>query len=428
MFGAAMTPRQFGNSVEYILSKLSNRWTVIAGGFLLTLMQGVALSWSVFVRPLVDSFGWTKTAATLPFTIFLVGLALMMIPGGMAQDRMGPRKVAIFGSIVFGLGFILAGFIEDIGNPLWLYSTFGLMAGTGSGLAYACTMPAARKWFPDRPGLAVGLVITGTGMSALLFAPLQRYLIGTQGLGMTFFIIGAALLVVSVFSASLLSNPPQGWKPKGWKPRQSAATSTVVAARDYRPAEIIKLGRFWMLWVMFVFMSAAGLMVIGHLAAYAEEVGLAVMYAAVAVGVLSVFNASGRPGSGILADKIGVVKTMVILFAIQGIMMLVFPHFAISIVAIYISVAIIGFNFGANFTLFPSVVADFFGIKNLGINYGLLFTAHGVAATLGPIMASYIYDTTQSYTMAFTIAAGLVFLAVVIALILNYNYPKKNAS
>ena len=179
---------------------------------------------------------------------------------------------------------------------------------------------------------------------------------------------------------------------------------------------------------MFVFMSAAGLMVIGHIAAYAEEVGLAVMYAAVAVGVLSVFNASGRPGSGMLADKIGVVKTMVILFAIQGIMMLIFPHFAISMVAIYISVAIIGFNFGANFTLFPSVVADFFGIKNLGINYGLLFTAHGVAATLGPIMASHIYDTTQSYTMAFTIAAGLVFLAVVIALILNYSYPKVNAS
>jgi len=74
--------------------------------------------------------------------------------------------------------------------------------------------------------------------------------------------------------------------------------------------------------------------------------------------------------------------------------------------------------------LFPSVIADFFGIKNLGINYGLLFTAHGVAATLGPLMASYIYDTTQCYTMAFTIAAVLVFLAAVIALVLNYRYLK----
>ena len=123
-----------------------------------------------------------------------------------------------------------------------------------------------------------------------------------------------------------------------------------------------------------------------------------------------------------LSDKIGAIKTMLILFTIQGAMMLVFPHFAVAIVTIYISVAIIGFNFGANFVLFPSVIADFFGIKNLGTNYGLVFTAYGAGATLGPIMASYIYDTTQSYTMAFTIAAVLIFLAVVMALILHYRY------
>jgi len=405
------------------LAGMTNRWAVIAGGFTLNLMLGIAFSWSVFVRPLMDSFGWTKTAATLPFTIFIVALALTMVPAGRAQDRIGPRKVAIFGGMVLGSGFMLGWFIEGIRNPLWLYLTFGLVAGTGSGLAYACTIPAARKWFPDRPGLAVGFVTTGAGMSALLFAPLQRYLIDTQGLAMTFLIVGIVLLVVSVFSASLLSNPPEGWKPREWKPRQSATTPTAVATRDYGLAEVIKSGRFWMLWVMFVFMSAAGLMVIGHIAAYAEEIGLAAMYAAVAAGVLSVFNAFGRPGSGVLSDKIGVVKSMLILFTIQGIMMLIFPHFAVAMVTIYISVAIIGFNFGANFVLFPSVTADFFGIKHLGTNYGLVFTAYGAGATLGPIMASYIYDTTQSYTMAFTIAAVLIFLAVVMALVLNYRYP-----
>ncbi len=404
------------------MSKLTNRWAVIAGGFMLNVMGGIASTWSVFVRPLMDSFGWTKTAATLPFTIFIIALALTMVPAGRAQDKIGPRKVAIFGSVVLGLGFMLSWFIEDIRNPLWLYLTFGLIAGTGSGLAYACTIPAARKWFPDRPDLAVGLVITGIGMSGLLFAPLQRYLIDTQGLAMTFLIVGIVLLVVSVSSSSLLRNPTEGWKPREWRPQPSATTPTVTATRDYKVTEVIKSGRLWMLWVMFAFMSAAGLMVIGHIAAYAEEVGVSAMYAAVAAGVLSVFNAFGRPASGMLSDKIGAIKTMLILFTIQGAMMLVFPHFAVAIVTIYISVAIIGFNFGANFVLFPSVIADFFGIKNLGTNYGLVFTAYGAGATLGPIMASYIYDTTQSYTMAFTIAAVLIFLAVVMALILHYRY------
>lgn len=401
---------------------LANRWTVIGGGFVLNLMTGIAFSWSVFVRPLMDSLGWTKTAVTLPFTIFIIVLALVMIPAGWAQDRIGPRKVAMLGGVLIGLGFILASFIEGIKNPLWLYLTFGLITGVGAGLGYACTIPPARKWFPDRPALGVGLVIMGAGMSAILFAPLQRYLIDTKGLGMTFLIVGIVLLVVSVSSASLLRNPPEGWKPKGWQPARSA--NSTVAARDYRPTRIIKTGQFWMLWVMFVLMSAAGLMVIGHIAAYAEEIGLAAMYAAVTASVLSGFNALGRPGSAMLCDKISVAKTMLILFILQGAMMVIFPHFALTILTIYIAVAIIGFNFGANFTLFPSATADSFGIKNLGGNYGLVFTAYGVGGTLGPIMGAYIYDATQSYTMAFTIAALFVFIAVAIALVFKSKYSK----
>jgi len=401
---------------------LTNRWTVIGGGFGLNLMTGIALSWSVFVRPLMDSLGWTKTAVTLPFTIFIVVLALVMIPAGWAQDRIGPRKVAMLGGVLLGLGFILASFIEVIKNPLWLYLTFGLTTGMGAGIGYACTIPPARKWFPNRPALGVALVIMGTGMSAILFAPLQRYLIDTRGLGMAFLIVGIVLLVVSVFSASLLRNPPEGWRPKGWQPTRSA--SSTVVARDYRPTRIVKTGRFWMLWLMFALMSAAGLMVIGHIAAYAEEIGLTAMYAAITASVLSGFNALGRPGSAMLCDRIGVAGTMLILFTLQGAMMVIFPHFALTILTIYIAVAIIGFNFGANFALFPSATADSFGIKNLGGNYGLVFTAYGVGGTLGPVMGAYIYDATQSYTMAFTIAALFVFIAVALALVFKARYSK----
>lgn len=395
---------------------MTSKWVVIVAGFLLNLMLGIVYAWSVFVKPLMGSFGWSKTTASMPFSVFLLIFALMMVPAGRTQDRIGPRKVAMLGGALLGIGFLLSGLIETIQSPYWLIFSYGVVAGAGCGLGYACPIPVARKWFPERVGLATGLVVMGFGLSALIFAPLERLLIDTYGVSTTFYILGVILLVVAIFAASLLRNPPEGVTAQATQAAQKVVAKT---EKDVGPAQMLRDYRFYLLWISFFFMALTGLMVIGHLAAYAQERGIEPVAAALAVSTLSAFNALGRPGAGAISDKLGRATTMFILFAIQGIVVIAFPHIAISLAAIYICAAIIGFNFGSNFALFPSATGDFFGTKNLGVNYGLVFTSYGVGGVVGPIMAGYVYDVTGSYEIAFTVAGVLALIAACLSFILR---------
>lgn len=390
---------------------------VIFAGFLLNLMLGIVYAWSVFVKPLMENFGWTKTIASLPFSIFLLVFAIMMVPAGRTQDRIGPRKVAMLGGFLLGLGFILSSFIETIRDPVWLLFTYGIIAGAGCGLGYACPIPVARKWYPQRVGLATGLVVMGFGLSALIFAPLERMLIDAYGIGNAFLYIGIILLIVAVFAASLLRNPPTTEQVQVVQKTQSSPLPQT--GRDFGPVEMLRTPQFWMLWISFMFMALLGLMVIGHIAPFAQERGLDPYAAALAASALSVANALGRPGAGWLSDAIGRPKTMFTLFLIQGIVIIAYPHFAWTLVAIYLGAIIIGFNYGANFSLFPSATGDFYGTRNLGVNYGLVFTSYGVGGLIGPIMAGYIFDVTGSYEMAFLVAGVLAVIAALISLALR---------
>lgn len=403
---------------------LKNRWFILFGGFLLNLMLGIVYSYSVFKKPLMNEYGWSDLTASLPFMIFLAVFALMMIPAGRLQDKLGPRKVAIVGGVLMGAGYMLASLIGGSTNVAVLVCTYGLIAGAGCGLGYACAIPVARKWFPDKPALAVGIVVGGFGLSAMVFSYLQTWMINNLGstraenIADTFLYIGIVLAVLAVVAALILRNPPAGWKPANWEPK-AAATAKASEADKLGAMDVIKSPRFWMLWLMFVFMALAGLMTIGSIASYAKDVGIAAGTAAIITGVLSAFNALGRPGSGWMSDKLSYIKAMMILFTVMAVVVLLFPFVAKGAAMSFIMVIFIGFCFGSCFSLFPTGAGDNFGVKNMGRNYGLLFTAYGVGGIAGPLLLSQIKDSTGEYTWAFIIAAILVFVAVGIAFTMN---------
>jgi MFS family permease len=390
-------------------------WIVVFAGMGLNLALGILYAWSVFSKQIVEAvdkggFGWSKTAATLPYTIAIAMFALMMVPAGRLQDKLGPRIIASAGGVLTGLGLIVASFASPaVAWPAVV--GFGLLAGAGFGLGYSSANPAAVKWFPpEKKGLITGIVVGGFGIAPVYIAPLSKWLLGEYGIPGAFRILGIAFLVVATAFAQFIRNPE---KPAAsLKPAAAGAAPKV----DATWREMLKSPMFYMLWVQFVCAATAGLMIIGHMARIvAVQSNNAIKIGFVFVALLAIFNAGGRIVAGVISDYIGRVVTLAIVCILQASAMFFFPSFD-TIGGFILGAAVVGFSYGACLAIFPAATADQWGTKNMGLNYGLIFTGWGVGGVIGPMLAGNIVDSTGSYAGAYHIAGLLVMFAFVLAM------------
>ena len=386
-----------------------NRWCRVAGGVALNLCLGAAYVYSVFLTPLQREFGWTRSQLSVAFTLSIAFIAAGVLIGGRWQDRRGPVAVSLTGAVLFSAGIFLSRYTD--GLP-WLYGCYGVLVGFASGVGYTCPLSVGMKWFPERRGLVTGIMVMGYGAGGALIAPLAGYLIHRFGWRDTFAILGAGFLAVTVAGASFLRNPPEGWKPKGWSPPPTGP-GTSRSGREFLPAEMVRTGVFYRMWVAYAFGTAAGLMVIGHLAAFAQGAGFSARDAAISVGVLSVGNGCGRIASGWMSDHFGRARTLALVMAATALLLLLAPGID-TLSLLFPSVFLIGYCYGSQLAVFPSTTADFFGVRNLGNNYGLLLTAWGTAGIIGPMAGGWVFDATRSYAAAFRIAALLAVVACVV--------------
>lgn len=397
------------------------RWRIPFAGFLLGLMGGFSYAWGVMVVPKMERFGWTKAEATLPFTVYMVVLALVMVPAGWMQDRWGPRNVAATGAVLFFVAYGLAALVGYFPQAWWLVFSYGLIGGTACGLTYACIVPPARKWFPDQPGLAVSTAVMGFGLAALALAPVKsEYLLPVHGIEGTFLIIGSLTLVVCLWAARMLENPPEGWRPCGWEPPVTTC-GTTQAKREYTPEEIWGTAKFWMTWLTLGSVIAGGLMSIGLIPAFGLSVGLSSAEAAVAISIFAAFNGLGRPVAGFMADRYGIMRVMIATYCLQTAVLLIFPVFAVTLPTLYLASALLGWGFAVTLGLFPVLTAACFGIKHLGSNYGLVFTAFGLGA-FAPFLGSWTFGLTGSYVPAFTAAGVLAGVGVILCAVMKRQY------
>jgi OFA family oxalate/formate antiporter-like MFS transporter len=370
------------------------------------------------------TYGFSNMQSQAIFSAGLAFFAIVMVLAGRLMPRLGPRMLAITGGVVLGLGYTLAGLIGSTG--FWInLALIGVVGGSGIGLAYVVPIAVGMRWFPDKKGLINGLAVAGFGFGALLWVKLAGewgHLIAELGLSTTWLIYGAGFFVAVVIGGLFMVFPPDGWQPAGWSPSEQAAGSGSGGAVDFTSGQMLRTPQFYMIFLAFVFGAGAGLMSIGLMKAFpmkalassGTDVATASAIAGTAMAVFfSLANGLGRIAWGALSDKLGRKRSIFIMMATQGVVVIAFQWMAGNEYLLYLGAAIIGFNFGGNFSLFPSITADTFGTRFVGQNYPWVFLAYGVGGTAGPLMGGRLGDM-GSFPLAFTICGGAVLLAAVI--------------
>jgi OFA family oxalate/formate antiporter-like MFS transporter len=393
--------RVFGQPPE------KGRWLFVLLGLLLLVCLGTVYSWSIFRNPLEELFEISATESILPFTVFLVLYSTLMPVAGFYIEKFGATKIASLGGIVMGIGYILSSFTD---NLITLTITYGVIGGIGVGIAYGVPLAVSAKWFPDRKGLAVGLTVIGFGLSPLVTAPLSKKAIALYGVLPTFMILGVAFMIIIVAIAFTLRLPPPGWRPVGWNPPISTNANTQL-----KPAWHSRV--FYILWICYAIGTFAGLAAIGISSPVAQEIiKLDADTAAFAVSLFAVFNGLGRPLFGWLTDRLqpkGAATIAYSLVLIASILML--NAQAGERLTYLVAFSLFWMSLGGWLAIAPTATISLFNPDDYAKNYGLVFTAYGVGALLGTLIAGQIRDLFGSYTYAFYPTAVLAIVGIIIA-------------
>ncbi len=405
------TERVFGMVPE------KGRWLFVVAGFLTNICLGSVYAYSVFRNPVQKLFQTSAFDSGAPFMVFLAFFAILMFFGGRLLGTLGPKKVGIIGGILVGAGWILSGILPKALPSIWsLVLTYGVIGGSGVGLAYGGPIAVSTRWFPDRKGLAVGLTVAGFGASPFVTANLARPLIESHGPLYTFGVMGIAFLVIVVALSFVLRFPGADWKPAGLQAKATTAAKRI----DLNQGQMVRTSSFWGLFLVYTIGCLAGLMAIGISSPVGTEViKIDTAAAAALVGVFALFNGAGRPLFGWLTDRITprwtALISMLAIMAASGLMV----RASEGTTALYsVCFAALWLCFGGWLAIGPTATTTYFGPKNSARNYSIVFFGYGLAAILSNIISGQSKDLFGSYNTAFVIVAVLAAIGAVIAITL----------
>jgi OFA family oxalate/formate antiporter-like MFS transporter len=404
-----LSERSVSLTVGLTVEKTSiSRWWRLAGGILMTSALGTLYAWSVFVTPLEREFGWKRAQTSSVFTLAVVMFAGSLLLGGRLQDRFGPFWISLTGSILVSLSFLLFAFTSSLFS---LYLFYGVLGGIGLGFGFGTVVPVMAKWFPDRTGLAIGLALAGFGGGSAVFGTFANLVLFPRfGWRTSCMILGGIFLAMTMTAAFLLRNPAA----TALAAKNISAEDAPTARRHFTPGEVLRMPDFYLLWFGFGLGSAAGLMVISQLIPFANNQGItSATLATLSLVIGALGNSCGRVLSGWLSDLIGRLNTLRAVLVLSSAAMPAMYWVGARLAALYVLIFVVYFCYGAQASVIPATVADFWGSRYAGSNYGSIFTAWGFSGILGPTIGGVLFDKYKNYGPAFYAAAGLSLVALI---------------
>jgi MFS transporter, OFA family, oxalate/formate antiporter len=366
-------------------------------------------SWTLFTDPLVATTGWSLAHVQIAFTCFVVAQTVTQPLGGYWMDRRGPRLAYSLAAVCIMVGWGGLGLMQTL--PV-LYLLYGI-AGIGAGIVYAGAIGSGIRWFPDRRGLALGLVTAGFGAGAAPFIPIVQRLIDGRGIEAAFLMTGVASAIVVLVIGQFLRSP----KTSTVAVRGEAGRAS-PAAEAPRPLSLLRMGAFWMAFFAFLFMATGLLILTANTKPLGESLGIASTIIVAAVTLQQILNGASRVVWGWVSDRLGRETTMAIAFAVNALLLFLIPVFGDSSLGFIALTSLALFTSGEIFALFPALTGDRFGSKYAAANQGMLYTAKGIASLGGGAFAAWL-AVTQSWSVVFGLAGSLALAASIIMLVMR---------
>ena len=366
---------------------------------------GTVYAWSFFQTILVRQLGWSFTETAWAFSLTILSLGTSAAWAGALLPRVGPRRLAVTGSVMFAGGYMLASLALHLDTLALFYVGYGVIGGAGIGLGYVTPVATVAKWFPDKKGLATGIVVMGFGVGAFLLskglAPLLvSHLAGD--LSQVFLGLGVIFACILIPCSLLLSNPPTAVE---------AVAEQTSADESDSVAPYLRSSEFVLMWIVFFCNIAAGISIISFQSELLQEVWGLAEYGATLIAVSSLCNGVGRLFWGLLSDRLGRVRVFRILLASQmvvfGILMTERNPWVFSALVCYVLLC-----FGGGFATMPSFVLDVFGPQKMSTIYGTILTAWAAAGICGPLYVGYLKDQYPDRAFIYCFLIGILMLGL----------------